>query len=107
MDNGMTETHADFLPTSGAVVIVVCSTENVISYNSRAFEQQMRFARNIAKKVEEGNSPGEAPVVLLLVTDGTASQVHEDELNDFPALITCDSYAPSALQDVVRLIFGV
>jgi hypothetical protein len=103
----MTETHTDFLPTSGAIVIVVCSTEDIISHNSKAFEQQTRFARNVAKKVEEGNSPEDAPVVLLLITNGAASQVHEDELRDFPALITCDNYTPRALQDFVQLIFGV
>jgi hypothetical protein len=107
LDNGMTETHTDFLPTSGAIVIVVCSTEDIISHNSKAFEQQTRFARNVAKKVEEGNSPEDAPVVLLLITNGAASQVHEDELRDFPTLITCDNYTPSALQDFVQLIFGV
>jgi hypothetical protein len=103
----MTETHADFLPTSGAIVIVVCSTEDIINHNSKAFEQQIRFARNVAKKVEEGNSPEDAPVVLLLITNGAASHFHEDELRDFPALITCDNYTPSALQDVAQLIFGV
>lgn len=103
----MTETHIDFLSTSGAVIIVVCSTENVINYNSQAFEQQIKFARNIAKKVEEIKSLDDTPVVLLLITNGAASQIHEDELTDFPALITCDNYTPDALKAIVHLVFGV
>lgn len=107
LDKGMTETHADFLPTSGAIMIVICSTEDIISHNSQAFEQQMKFARNVAEMVEDGNSPEDAPVVLLLITNRAARQIHEDELRDFPALITCDDYTPNALQEVVQLIFGV
>ena len=106
LDNGMTETHADFLPTSGVIMIVVCSTENVVSYNRQAFEQQARFARNVKKRVEENRSLAENPVVVLLVTNGAASHVHEDELKDFPALVICNNYAPETLEGAARLVFG-
>src|SRR5690348_15044648 len=39
LENGMTETHVDFLSASGAVVLVTCATANVTGGNALALEQ--------------------------------------------------------------------
>ncbi|KAF2865581.1 hypothetical protein BDV95DRAFT_599565 [Massariosphaeria phaeospora] len=106
LDHGMTETHAGFLPASGVVIIVICSTENVTDHNAHAFEQQAKFARDVVKRSGESKHLSGVPLVLLLVTDGAASQFHRDGLSDFPALVTCNNYTTAALSNVVRAIFG-
>ncbi|KAF2711123.1 hypothetical protein K504DRAFT_350742, partial [Pleomassaria siparia CBS 279.74] len=107
LDAGMTEYHTDFLPSSGAVIMVLCATENVISRNAQAFEQQIKFAQNILRKVHENKSLANIPVVLLLFTNSAASQVHEDQLSDFPVLVSCDDYTPDTFGTIVRLVFGM
>lgn len=106
LDNGMTDTHADFLSSAGAVIIVVCSTENVVSHNSLAFTQQAKFARDILKKVQDNKTISDIPVIVLLITNGTARQTHEERLKDIPALFTCNNYTTSALENAVRVVFG-
>lgn len=106
LDHGMTETHTDFLPASGAVVIVICSTENVMSHNPHAFNQQVTFARDAMKRVTENKSLAGVPVVLLLVTNGAAKATHEYGVSDFPALVTLNDYSTAALANAVRVMFG-
>lgn len=106
LDTGMTETHTDFLPSCGAIIIVVCSAENVVSRNPRAYEQQARFARDLLRKKEENRDLDHVPAVVLLVTNGAGCRGHEDGLKDIPALVTCDSYTPSALHNAVGVLFG-
>ncbi|KAF1961179.1 hypothetical protein CC80DRAFT_500487 [Byssothecium circinans] len=106
LDHGMTETHADFLQTSGAIVIVICSTENVITHNSKAFDQQVNFSRETMAKVKENKSLAGVPVMLLLITNGTAKPNHEHGVLDFPALVTLDEYSPGALSNAVQVILG-
>lgn len=102
----MTQTHVDFLSTAGAIVIVICSTDNVINNNTRAFEQQAKFARDIMRNVNENNSLRDVPVVVLLISNGAGRQLHEGGLNDVPALVTCNNYTTSALANAVRVLFG-
>jgi hypothetical protein len=102
----MTQTHGDFLSSAGAIIIVVCTTGNVIDHNAQAFEHQARFARDVLKKVKESRVLAGVPVLVLLITDGAGRQAHEDGLKDIPALATSNSYSPEALEDTVRLIFG-
>jgi hypothetical protein len=102
----MIEAHADFLPSAGAIIIVICTTENVMNYNPQAFRQQVKFARDIKSKVGENKSLAHVPVVVLLITNGTGRQQHEDELDDFPAVVTCNNYTTSALENAVRVMFG-
>jgi hypothetical protein len=106
LDHGMTSTHADFLPTSGAIVIVICSTENVVEHNPHAFQQQLTFAREIAGRIVVNKSLVDVPLILLLVTNGTARQSHEDGVRDFPALVTIDDYSTAALANAVGAMFG-
>ena len=106
LDNGMTELHADFLPTSGAVVIVICATANVINYNKRAFEQQLRFARDVSRKITEDGSIAGIPVILLLVDNDVAGQAYANAMQDFPALVTLNDYTTAALANAVRVLFG-
>lgn len=102
----MTELHADFLPTSGAVVIVICATANVINYNKRAFEQQLRFARDVSRKITEDGSIAGIPVILLLVDNDVAGQAYANAMQDFPALVTLNDYTTAALANAVRVLFG-
>lgn len=105
LDYGMTETHADFLPASGAIVIVICSSQNVLSHDSRAYERQTRFAQDVMKRVAENPSLNNVPVVLLLISNGTAKQSHEYGLKDFPTLVTLDDYSTAALTNAVCVLF--
>lgn len=106
LDNGMTETHTDFLPSAGGIVIVICATENVISHNPQAFDQQAKFARDIRGKINENPALAGVPVIVLLITNGSGRQLHEDALKDVPALITCNNYTTSALANAVRVMLG-
>jgi hypothetical protein len=102
----MTETHANFLRLAGAIVVVICTTENVVNYDPSAFEQQARFAYDVHTRVSEDKSLAAVPVIVLLITNGEARQQHEDGLRDFPALVTCNNYTTSALANAVRVMFG-
>ncbi|CAO2648422.1 Nn.00g076890.m01.CDS01 [Neocucurbitaria sp. VM-36] len=106
LDNGMTEMHTDFLPTSGAVVIVICVTSNVISYNKQAFEQQLRFARDISRRIAENVSIADLPVIMLLVDNDATGQAYAAAMPDFPALVTINDYTTAALANAVRVLFG-
>lgn len=106
LDNGMTEMHADFLPASGAVVIVICATSNVIAFNKQAFEQQVRFAREVSRKITENDSIAGIPVVLLLVDNDVAGQVYANAIPDFPAIVSINDYSTAALANAVRVLFG-
>ncbi|KAJ4369804.1 hypothetical protein N0V83_005568 [Neocucurbitaria cava] len=106
LDNGMTEMHADFLPTSGAVVIVICVTTNIINYNKQAFEQQLRFARDISRRVAEDSSITGIPVIMLLVDNDAAGQAYAAAMQDFPTLVTINDYTTGALANAVRVLFG-
>jgi hypothetical protein len=106
MDNGMTETHADFLSSAGAVIIVICTTENVLGFDAHAFQKQAQFARDIQQKANENKTLGGVPVALLLITNGNRRQSHEDGLKDFPAVFTCNNYTTSALANAVHVMFG-
>jgi hypothetical protein len=106
LDHGMTEMHADFLPTSGAVVIVVCVTTNVLQYNSQAFEQQVKFARAIARRTSGNASVTDVPVILLLADNDASGQGYANAMQDFPALVTINDYTTAALTNAVRVLFG-
>jgi hypothetical protein len=106
LDSGMTEMHSDFLPASGAVVIVICVTDNVISGNARAFEQQIKFARDIWRKISETRAIARIPVILLLVSSDTAGRAYADAMQEFPALVTINDYTTTALANAVRVLFG-
>ncbi|KAF2688948.1 hypothetical protein K458DRAFT_414617 [Lentithecium fluviatile CBS 122367] len=106
LDHGMTEMHIDFLPPSGAIVVVICSTQNVIEHNHHAFEQQLKFCRDVAGRISGNKSLVDAPFILLLVTNGIAKQNHEIDVRDFPALVTIDDYSTAALANAVRAMFG-
>jgi hypothetical protein len=106
LDSGMTELHTDFLPASGAVVIVVCATDNVISSNALAFEQQVKFARDIWGKIGETSAIAGIPAILLLVSSDAAGQAYADAMQEFSALVTINDYTTSALADAVRVLFG-
>ncbi|KAL5386601.1 hypothetical protein DPSP01_003969 [Paraphaeosphaeria sporulosa] len=105
LDRGMTETHADFLPTSGAIVVVICSSQNVLNHDSRAYEQQTRFAQDAMKRVVENRSLASIPVIVLLISSGIMRQTHEYGLKDFPTLVTLNDYSTAALTNAVRVLF--
>jgi hypothetical protein len=106
LDRSMTETHADFLPASGAVVIVVCVTDNILSGNTRAFQEQLDFARSVWNKIWENESIAGIPVILLLVSDDTSGRAYVAAMQDCPALVTIDDYTSTALVNAVRVLFG-
>jgi hypothetical protein len=106
LDHGMTELHSDFLPASGAVVIVICATDTVISSNARAFEQQVNFAKDIWTKIDETSAIAGIPVILLLASNNPAGRAYADAIQEFPAIITIDDYTTSALANAVRVLFG-
>ncbi|KAF2129001.1 hypothetical protein P153DRAFT_291952 [Dothidotthia symphoricarpi CBS 119687] len=106
LDHGMTETHAGFLPASGVVMIVICITENIMSRNTQAFAQQLKFARGITRKVEESWSTMQVPVVVLLVSDEPAGQSYSKAVQDFPVLVTTNNYTPAALTNAAAVLFG-
>jgi hypothetical protein len=102
----MTETHAAFLPASGAVVIVMCAADNVLSGNARAFQQQLDFAQSIWSKIWESESIADIPVVLLLVSSDASRRTYAAAMQDFPALVTINDYTSAALTNAVRILFG-
>ncbi|KAI4620739.1 uncharacterized protein J4E87_007067 [Alternaria ethzedia] len=106
LDSGMTEMHADFLPTSGAVVIVICATSNVISNHAQAFERQLKFARSISKKIPRNDTIPGLPTIFILIDDGAAGQAYVNAAYDFPALVTVNDYTTAALVSAVRVLFG-
>ncbi|KAH8716831.1 hypothetical protein GQ44DRAFT_624655 [Phaeosphaeriaceae sp. PMI808] len=106
LDHGMTEMHSDFLPSSGAVTIVICVTDNVMSGNPRAFEQQVNFARDIWRKISETKSIAGIPSILLLVSNDAAGRAYAVALQEFPALVTINDYTTTALQNAVGVLFG-
>ena len=106
LDHGMTETHADFLHASGAVVMVVCATDHVVAHNRSAFYQQAAFARDAMLAIKNKPSLIGVPVFVLLVSDGPARMAQESCLQHVgPALVTLDEYTPAALSNVVRAMF--
>ncbi len=107
LDNGMTDTHVGFLPSCGAVVIVICATTNVLYHNKQAFEQQFSFARDVAKKAEQfRTTPSKIPIILLLIDDETADQMYANVMRDFSTLVSINDYSTAALADAVRILFG-
>ncbi|KAF1829220.1 hypothetical protein BDW02DRAFT_178254 [Decorospora gaudefroyi] len=106
LDNGMTEMHADFLPASGAVVIVLCATANVLAYQPRAFERQLKFAQGISKKIKESDTIAGIPAILLLIDDHATGQAYINATHDFPALVTINDYTTAALANAVHVLFG-
>ena len=105
LDHGMTETHADFLPSSGAIVIVICSPQNVLDHDYRAFERQAKFAHHVTKRVTENRTLADVPVILVLVSNGSASQAQEHGVRDFPTLVMLNEYSIAALTNAARLLF--
>ncbi|KAI4914471.1 hypothetical protein J4E85_010534 [Alternaria conjuncta] len=106
LDSGMTEMHADFLPTSGAVIIVICATSNVISNHAQAFERQLKFARSISKKIPKSDTISGLPVILILIDDGAMGQSYVNTAYEFPALVTVNDYNTAALANAVHVLFG-
>lgn len=106
LDDGMTETHADFLPASGAIMVVICVTENIMSRNAQALNQQLRFARGIAREVEESESMMGIPVVLLLISNESGGQTYARAMQDFLALVVVNDYHTAALANAVGVLFG-
>lgn len=106
LDAGMTALHGDFLPSSGTIMVVICATENVLRYDAKAFERQLKFARNMTAKVVADASLNTVPIVLLLVSDQAARGAYEYALGGFPALVTVNDYTTPALTDAVHVLFG-
>jgi hypothetical protein len=106
LDAGMTPLHGDFLPSSGTIMVVICATENVLRYDAKAFERQLKFARNMTAKVVADASLNTVPIVLLLVSDSAARGAYEYALSDFPALVTINDYTTPALTEAVHVLFG-
>tara|TARA_R110002003_G_scaffold214_28_gene16214 strand:- start:11560 stop:11868 length:309 start_codon:yes stop_codon:yes gene_type:complete len=102
----MTELHADFLPASGAVMVVICVTDNVLSSNPQAFQQQVNFVINIWRKVGETQSIAGIPAILLLASSEAASRAYADALQNFPALVSTNDYTTEALVAAVNVLFG-
>lgn len=107
LDYGKTETHADFLPTSGAVVVVICATPNVLGYHAQAFEKQLQFARGIAREIKENDSVAGIPMVVLIVSDDATGKAYVNAAADVPALVTVGDYTAAALSNAVRVLFGM
>jgi hypothetical protein len=105
LDHGMTEMHTDFLPASGAVIIVICVTDNVLSGDAQAFQRQLNFARGVWRKSWESQSVAGVPIVLLLVSSDAAARVYAEAMPDFPALVAINDYTTAALVNVVRVLF--
>ena len=106
LDYGMTEMHADFLPSSGAVIIVICVTANVLGHHAQAFEKQLQFARDVAGEIKESDAVARVPIIILLVSDDATRQAYINAAYDFPALITINDYTTAALTNAVRVLFG-
>ncbi|KAF1917938.1 hypothetical protein BDU57DRAFT_182335 [Ampelomyces quisqualis] len=107
LDRGLTALHSDFLPSSGAVVLVVCVSDNVISNNARAFGQQLKFARDVWRNIAETESIADIPAILFLVSSDSAGQAYADAMPEFPALVLVNDYTTSALTNAVRVLFGL
>ncbi|CAI6329423.1 unnamed protein product [Periconia digitata] len=109
LDHGMTETHGDFLSASGAIMLVVCAAANVRAVYPRAFEQQVRFCRDVVEMVGRGGQAMESvPVVLVLISEeGTVRQNFLDQVRDFDVVCCVNSYQPMALANSVRIVFGL
>ncbi|KAH7411797.1 hypothetical protein DE146DRAFT_254942 [Phaeosphaeria sp. MPI-PUGE-AT-0046c] len=107
LDKGMTELHGDFLPASGAIVAVVCVTDNVISHNPRAFEQQISFARDVWRKIAETQAIAGVPAILLLASSDAAGRAYANAMQEFPAIVLVEDYTTSALADAVRVLFDL
>ncbi|EMD59869.1 hypothetical protein GGP41_008994 [Bipolaris sorokiniana] len=107
LDYGKTETHADFLPSSGAVIVVVCATANVLGYDAQAFEKQLQFARGIAKDIKENKSIASIPFAVLFISDDAAGRGYINASCDLPAVITANDYTAAALNNAVRVLFGI
>ncbi|KAF2182815.1 hypothetical protein K469DRAFT_585353 [Zopfia rhizophila CBS 207.26] len=103
---GMTQTHIDFLRAAGAVVVVVCTTQNIAPQNAHGYDEQTRFARDVSHRIQQDKSLASVPRLLVLITDGPNTQLHYDGVEDFPAVITCSNYTLAALEDVTRVMFG-
>jgi hypothetical protein len=106
LDVGMTEMHTDFLPASGAIVVLVCATDNIISGNSRAFEQQIKFARDVWGKISETKAIAHVPAIFLLVSSDPAGWACAEAMLEFPVLVTINDYTTTALKDLVQVLFG-
>ncbi|KAG9194957.1 hypothetical protein G6011_00077 [Alternaria panax] len=106
LDSGMTEMHADFLPASGAVVVVICATSNVISHHAQAFERQVKFARDVSTKISQSDNVAGVPTIMLLVEDNNTGQGYLDAVYDFPAVVMINNYTTEALVNGVRVLFG-
>jgi hypothetical protein len=102
----MTELHADFLPASGAVVVVICVTDNIISTNARAFEQQLSFARDVWRNLYDTKAIAGIPAILLLVSNEVTERAYVEAMREFPALVTINDYTTSALANAVHVLFG-
>lgn len=92
---------------SGAVIIVVCATANVLGFHAQAFENQLQFARGIAREVKESDSITSIPLAVFLVSDDAAGKAHVNAACDLPALVTINDYTAAALNNAVRVLFGL
>lgn len=107
LDCGKTEMHTDFLPSSGAVIVVICATANVLRFHSQAFEKQLQFARGIAKEVKESDPAASIPLAVFLVCDDAAGMAYVKAACDLPALVTINDYTAAALNNAVGVLFGI
>lgn len=105
LDTGMTELHADFLPASGAVVIAICVTDNVMSRNHKAFDQQINFAREVYSKARQNESITGMPIILLLASSDSTAQAYANAVPDLPAIIGINDYTTAALLNAVKVLF--
>lgn len=110
LDHGMTEIHTDFLSSSGAIIIVLCVTNNVLRHNRWAFEQQVGFARSITRRtaaITHGFNAKLAPtILLLLVNNEQRGKAYIDSLPDFPAVVEISDYSTAALTSAARVLFA-
>lgn len=106
LELGLTTFHADFLPTSGAVMVVICSTDNVVQTCSDAFQRQLEFAQKIADKIRANPDMYDVPLVLLLVANGANNAAHLACVGQFPVLVTIDDYSPPTLSNAVKDLFS-
>jgi hypothetical protein len=107
LDHGKTEMHTDFLPSSGAVVVVICATANVLGYHTQAFEKQLQFARGIARDIKGQDSIASIPFAVLLISDDAARKDYARAACDLPALVAINDYTAAALNNAVRVLFGM
>ncbi|KAF2177534.1 hypothetical protein K469DRAFT_510042, partial [Zopfia rhizophila CBS 207.26] len=103
LSRGMTQTHIDFLRAASAVIIVICTTQEITSQNTHDYDKQTEFARCISQGLDK--SLKSVPLLLALITDGPKKQLHYDGVDNFPAVITCSNYTPTALEDVAPKMF--